>query len=335
MNMPNDDAIELFLRDISVEITRISKEEPDENRKMRLGLLDDRAGCYGQYFGTWDIAHGMLRDCSMYAVYPLVRMARQPEMRGMIGPLADELLATYTNYLGYSGFPHLEHFGDRMRALLKVAADDDVERMLSAFLLYVNRLYCWAYHYFPWNLGEHFKYPDTGRDAVDAAPAADLGGEDRFAASGPLIRMTWEPLGVSVRARLASNLNPELCDDFTAALPFRVLQEHPMVTGESMFAWAPMTSTAPIRVKEEIRTAPLGRLRFSQRTGQKLVVQYGVTKETILTPVLGRVVAEDLDKLPAVGRAVWRAVYETKELIWLHVERLDGAQASGPDARPA
>lgn len=95
-----------------------------------------------------------------------------------------------------------------------------------------------------------------------------------------------------------------------------------MVTGESIFAWAPMASTAPIRVREEIRKAPLGRLRFSQRTGQKLIVQYGLTKETILAPVLGGVVQEDVHKLAEVGKAVWNATYRTKELVWLTVEKI-------------
>ncbi|MEK9724092.1 MAG: hypothetical protein VW405_11515 [Rhodospirillaceae bacterium] len=126
---------------------------------------------------------------------------------------------------------------------------------------------------------------------------------------------------MSVRAWLAVDGNPELCDDLLAALPFRVLQDHPMVTGESIFAWTPLVSTAPIRLREEIRFAPLGRLRFSQRTGQKLIVQYGETKETIMAPVLGSVVEADVGALPALGRAVWASTYETKAPIWLTVER--------------
>lgn len=317
---PEQDTIERFLQDISAETSRIDHEEPDDHRKLRTGMLDDRAGCYGQYFGTWDIAHGMLRDCSMYALYPLLRMARQADMEKQLPRMVDELLVPYTNYLGYSGFPQFELFGDRLRVLMKDATASELEKMLTAFLLYTNRLYCWAYHFFPWSLGEQFRYQDA--DAVDALLAADAVTKDSFTPTKNLIRMTWQPLGISVRAWLATDQNPELCHDLLNALPFRVLQEHPMVTGESMFAWAPMTSTAPIRVKEEIRKAPLGRLRFSQRTGQKLIVQYGLTKETILAPVLGGVLEEDLHKLPEVGRAVWQATYKTKELIWLTVEKI-------------
>jgi len=295
----------------------ITGEEPEDARKLRLGLLDDRAGAYGQYFGTWDIAAGMLRDFSMYTLYPLVRMARAPG--GLSQPnMLDELLPPYTNYLGYSGFPELEAYGDALRRLVGQgggAGGEALEPAVSAYFAYANRLYAWVYHYFPWNMGEHFRYPDAPPEAGAGSGAADLKPSDT------LVRLTWEPLGVSVRAWLAVDGNPELCQDLLDVLPFTVLQDHPMVTGESIFAWTPMTSTAPIHLREEILSAPIGRLRYSQRTGQKLIVQYGETKETIMGPVLGSVLEEDMEKIPAVGRAVWDSTYQTKEPIWLTVER--------------
>lgn len=304
---------------IDAETAAIMDREPEETKKLREGRLDDKAGAYGQYFGTWDIAAGMLRDCSMYTLYPLVRLARQKRSDLNIAVMVDEMLPPYTNYLGYSGFPTLERLGDAMRPLLRGASPGDVDALLSAYLRYANRLYCWVYHYFPWGLGEHYRYAE-GEDAASAHDQA-AAIVDGFAPSDTFIKLTWEPLGVSVRAWLAVDQNPELCRDLLDALPFKVLQEHPMVTGESLFAWTPLTTTAPVHVTEEIRFAPIGRLRFSQRTGQKLVVQYGATKETIRAPVLGGVVAEDQAKLAAVGRAVWDATYATKDLIWLTVEK--------------
>lgn len=302
---------------IKAETLRIATEEPEEHRKLRTGNLDDRAGCGGQYFGTWDIAAGMLRDCSMYTLYPLLRLARSAHQSVHLPTAIDELLTPYINYLGYSGFPQLETFGNELRALSKEANATEIEAMLAAYLLYANRLYCWVYHYFPWNMGEHFKYRDLEpSELVPSSPPADI-----IEPSDTYIRLTWEPLGISVKAWLAVEQNPELCNDLLAALPFTVLQEHPMVTGDSIFAWAPMTSTAPVHVKEEIRKAPLGRLRFSQRTGQKIIVQYGPTKETIFAPVLGGVCEEDIGKLATVGPAAWDATYRNKNLLWLTVER--------------
>lgn len=307
-----------FLHDIGAETDRIATLEPEELRRLRTGTLENHAGSYGQYFGTWDIAHGMLRDFAFYSLYPLLRIART-EPTAPLASLCDELFEPYTNYLGYSGLPTLERFGLRLRAIARDADPAAIDRCLSAYLIYVNRLYAWAYHHFPWNLGENFRYPD----AVRAGLAEDAPTAPPLAFDGPSIRLTWAELGVSVRAVLAASLNPELVEDFLAAVPFAVLQQHPMVTGESMFAWgAPIASTAPIRVREEIRLAPKGRLRFSQRTGQKIVVQYGPTTETIMSPVLGAVVAEDIDLLDAVGRAVWEGTYASKKLTFLRVERL-------------
>ena len=308
----SSDALTAAIRQRTAVITG---REPEDARKLRLGRLDDRAGAYGQYFGTWDIAAGMLRDFAMYALYPLVRMARSPG--GIRQPdLIEELLPPYTNYLGYSGFPELERFGDGLRRLAKAEAGRPLDDALAAYFAYANRLYAWVYHYFPWHLGDRFMYPDP--TVADEAEAATVVGSAR--PSDRLIRLTWQPLGISVRAWLAVDQNPELCAELLAALPFTVLQDHPMVTGESIFAWTPLVSTAPIHVREEIRKAPVGRLRYSQRTGQKLIVQYGPTKETILAPLLGSVLDEDLHRLPTVGRAVWNSTYRSKELIWLTVE---------------
>jgi hypothetical protein len=88
--------------------------EPDEIRALRTGAVPRQPGSYGQWFTTWDLANGILRDYSMN-LYQLVRMA------------ADEQLSTssvltvmrtwdpiYSTYLGYSGFPVLERHAERV-----------------------------------------------------------------------------------------------------------------------------------------------------------------------------------------------------------------------------
>jgi len=312
------DAVARFLEEIGVETDRIASREPEEVYRLRTGTLENRAGSYGQYFGTWDIAHGMLRDFAFYSVYPILRLARR-EPASPLAMLCDEFFEPYTNYLGYSGFPMLERLGLSLREVLRVANAASADKCLSAYVIYVNRLYSWAYHYFPWELGENFRYP--GLPGPDGAGDEVAGAPLDF--DGPSIRLIWEELGISVRAVLAASLNPELVEDFMRAVPFTILQQHPMVTGESIFAWgAPIASTAPVRVREEIRLAPKGRLRFSQRTGQKLVIQYGPTTETILAPVLGAIVREDVGVLDNVGRAVWANTYTKKKPIFLRVEQL-------------
>ena len=97
------------------------------------------------------------------------------------------------------------------------------------------------------------------------------------------------------------------------------MQDHAVVTGESIYAWTPLISTAPIRVREAICDAPKGRIRFSQSTGQKFIVQYGPTTEDLAQPVLGEVVPEHADRLDEIGPQGLGEHLRDQKLIWLYV----------------
>ncbi|MGO4706802.1 hypothetical protein AB4072_13620 [Microvirga sp. 2MCAF38] len=312
------------IRDLTQEIIEatnaIMTTEPEEIRAFRTGTLDNKAGSYGQYFGTWDIAAGMIRDYSMYTLYPLLNVV-QNEKIGLeqFRAVFQAFDPAYSNYLRYSGFPEMGRRAADMRRLLETTKSrEDVVAAIKAFTAYTNRLAAWSFHYFPWGLGTQFQYKDP---EVPAPSITDLNRRVHIK-DGQRIRLTWQPLGISVEAVLATQENPELCRDLLEALPFSIIQDHAVVTGESMYAWTPIVSTAPIHVRERICDAPQGRLRFSQSTGQKFIVQYGPTTEDLAQPVLGEILGEDAKKLPEVGKAVWRSTFETKELIWLTVEKV-------------
>lgn len=295
----------------------ITDREPDEIRAFRTGTLDNKAGSYGQYFGTWDIAAGMMRDYSMYTWYPLVQIVENEKI-----PLEhfqfvlDSFDHPYSNYLRYSGFPEMGHLAFALRQWLpKAGSRAEAIAAVRAFCMYTNKLAAWSFHYFPWGLGKQFTYANPEEPAPSIA---DISRRVHIK-DGRKIRLTWEPIGVTVDAYLATSENPELCADVIDALPFRIVQDHAVVTGESIYAWTPLISTAPIRVRERICDAPKGRIRFSQSTGQKFIVQYGPTTEDLAQPVLGEVVPEHADRLDEVGRKVWESTFETKELIWLTV----------------
>lgn len=314
MTTKHDDLIATLHRETEL----IARTEPEDYRHLRTGALENRPGCEGTYFGALDIAHGMLRDFAMYIVYPALVLHRDQKNLQMSRALVREMFPTNLNYLGYSGFPELRRVGHQFLDAVGELNEAELDEALAAFLRFVNKLYSWAYHHFPWNVGDHMRY--EGTITQDAKPHEPL--VDTLTPTEALIRLRWEPLGIEMRAFLATDLNSELCHDLLDALPFTCLQSHPMVSGESLFAWTPLTTTAPTPFKEEIRKAPIGRLRFSARTGQKLIVQYGVTSEDIFAPVLGSVLEEDRHLLPALGAAIWKSTYETKQEIWLTVERL-------------
>ncbi|NSY41913.1 hypothetical protein [Agrobacterium tumefaciens] len=306
---------QILLGDLDTATARVAREEPLEHRKLRTGQLESRPGGKGSYFTTLDIAHGMLRDFTMYIVYPMLVLHRQRDDVEASRAMAAEMFPTVLNYLGYSGFSELKELGHRILTAAPSLDHDQFDQALTKFLRYTNLLYGWAYHCFPWSIGDSMRYPETGE--VKLPPVVD-----NLQPTDTLLRLRWEPIGIEVRAFLATAGNTQLCEELLTIMPFTCLQTHAMVAGESLMAYTPLVSTAPTPFKEEIRLAPPGRLRFNARTGQKFIVQYGRTTEDILAPVIGSVLAEDVPKLAKVGAAVWESSYRTKEPVWLTVQRL-------------
>lgn len=150
--------------EIDAETARIWKEEPLELRKLRLGIIDNEAGSYGQYFTTWDFANGMIRDYSMYTLYPMLKLASDPAFtldhcRKMFRALDPQ----YTIYLGYSGYHTLDRFGRAFAGLLdRLETREEFVELLTSLLKYSNKLAQWSFHYFPHNIGALFPHSRAG-----------------------------------------------------------------------------------------------------------------------------------------------------------------------------
>ena len=304
-----------FLVAMDAAVARVAQEEPEEHRKLRTGKLEARPGGKGSYFTTLDIAHGMLRDFTMYIVYPSLVLHRQRQDLDASRAMIAEMFPTVLNYLGYSGFGELKVLGHTLLRLAPTLNNEQFDQALTRFLRYTNLLYGWAYHWFPWNIGDAMRYEEGGEIELPEVV-------DSLEPTSTLIKLRWDPIGIEVKAFVVTDGNAELCNELMAIMPFKCLQTHAMVAGESLMAYTPLVSTAPTPFKEEIRLAPPGRIRFNPRTGQKLIVQYGRTTEDILAPVIGSVLPEDVSKLAKVGAAVWESTYLHKEPVWLTVERL-------------
>ncbi|MED6115461.1 hypothetical protein PIB30_090885 [Stylosanthes scabra] len=292
--------------------------EPKEIKRIRTGGLP--VGTNNQYFTTWDFVNGMIRDhstCTWYSL--LITFEDHRFSLDQCCALVHRFDYTYTNFLRYSGFEEMAALAAAMSKHLPTATTrEEAVKAVRAFLAYLNRLAAWSFHYFPWDIGKHLTYYTTA--SVAASP--DLSRRVHVT-NGRKVRMTWQPLGISVVATLATKENPELCNDVLRELPFTIIQDHAVVSGESMYAWAPVISTAPVHVKERQCDAPVGRIRYSQATGNKIIVQYGEVTEDIETPVLGEIMPEYEDKLREVGRAVWKSTFQTKEIILLTMETMD------------
>lgn len=137
------------------------------------------------------------------------------------------------------------------------------------------------------------------------------------------ILLQWPELGLSAKAELADDQNPELCEEVWGALPVNSIINNAVVTDGSMYCWIPLLSFAPVRVKEKIDEAPAGRLRYSQNTGNKIIIQYGDCNEDVYAAVLGKVCDEDLDVIRKVGMKAKEAIFMTKEELHIEISRIE------------
>lgn len=146
------------------------------------------------------------------------------------------------------------------------------------------------------------------------------------------ILLEWPSLGLRAKATLFDDKNPELCEDVWKALPIKSVMSNAVITGGSMYCWAPILSYAPIPFKEKIDEAPVGRLRYSQNTGNKIIVQYADCHEDVMGGVLGQVDEEDIPIVKQVGSTALQSIFFTKEPLYITISRLN--EAGGEACKP-
>lgn len=137
------------------------------------------------------------------------------------------------------------------------------------------------------------------------------------------ILIEWPELELSAHATLADDKNPELCDEFWNMLPFDGIINNAVITDGSMYCWVPMLSFAPIREKERIDLAPIGRLRYSQNTGNKMIIQYDACNEDVMGAILGQIDEADIETVKKVGVTAKNAIFMSKTEVHVHVSRVD------------
>jgi hypothetical protein len=147
-------------KEIEEETRRIWLEEPEELRKLRLGIIDNEAGSYGQYFTTWDFANGMIRDYSMYTLYPILKLAQDERFTlEHLKAMFRVFDPPYSVYLGYSGFRTLEKFAaEFIQTFESIKSKEDFIEIFKSFIRYANKLAAWSFHYFPWGIGVLFPH---------------------------------------------------------------------------------------------------------------------------------------------------------------------------------
>lgn len=115
--------------------------------------------------------------------------------------------------------------------------------------------------------------------------------------------------------------NRELCDEVWAALPFSYVQEHSMVSGQSMYGWVPVISTAKVPYKIRRDQSPIGFVGFNQGTGNKISMKYGPLTEPLYANCLGYIPEQYHKKLREIGEAVWQNYFLDKRVFVVEMRR--------------
>jgi len=131
----------------------------------------------------------------------------------------------------------------------------------------------------------------------------------------------WPELNIEVEAELEDVRNADLINEIWDNLPMTSIQEHAMVTGKSMYCWAPMISLAEIPFQMMIKETPPGVVSYSQKTGNKLIVRYGKVTEDLMTPIVGFIKKNQVPKLEEVGSAVWSSYSGDKKPIIVNFKK--------------
>ena len=134
------------------------------------------------------------------------------------------------------------------------------------------------------------------------------------------VKMSWPELDVAVEFEL-EEANKELCDEFWNELPLVAVQEHASVSGEMMYCWVNMLSFAKVPVPQLHSEGPVGRVSYSQGTGNKVIVKYGEVSEDCYCPVLGLIPEKDLPAVKKVGKLMWDNYYMDKRVYTVKFEK--------------
>lgn len=131
-----------------------------------------------------------------------------------------------------------------------------------------------------------------------------------------IFEMEWPSLQAKVDAELFMNRNPDLCKVFWESMPFETIQLHALVSGEDMYAYAPVNEVEfhkKAKLPVAISEAPVGSITYSALG--LVAVYYGSITEPLKSQLIGQVKQEHMNILKFVGRAAWESIYNTKEII--------------------
>jgi hypothetical protein len=131
---------------------------PEVLKIFSYGIIDSKAGSYGQYFTTMVFAEGDCRALAFYNANNLLIVAEEKRFDlEHLKTLARLYLPLGSEFLGYCGLKKIWEFTqDVLGSLDTLRTIDEYKELVNSLNTYVAVLHGWIHHYFPWNIGELF-----------------------------------------------------------------------------------------------------------------------------------------------------------------------------------
>jgi len=134
--------------------------------------------------------------------------------------------------------------------------------------------------------------------------------------------MRWPSLGKQVRFEKIGH-NQHVFDWWVEQLPAKAVQSHTIVSGWCLSTLvvrtrAPYPWRPDDEVLEDISKAPDGRMKIKHHRvhgSAQVLVKYDERSEDLRDITFANACAEDLPILREVGREVWKAVVQTKQVV--------------------
>lgn len=136
------------------------------------------------------------------------------------------------------------------------------------------------------------------------------------------IELSWKDLGVSAKAKLLTELNPDLIEKFVETLPFKSIQSHAVVAGKQMYFPYRLLGDTAYR-SESMDKQPIGRINI-EFDFQYLAINYGPMTESVPAVPLAQIIVEDIEKMKKVGKEVWNNLLYEEKYLTVNVDLIGG-----------
>ena len=128
-----------------------------------------------------------------------------------------------------------------------------------------------------------------------------------------MFEMGWTDFGVTVEVGLLDDENPEQCEEFWQALPFRTIFAASMSAGEMFKVPIPVIlSQASPDTLRFFPDEPPGTILVGP--AGSLLLKYGTVAEPFRLPIIARIPEYELDKFKGVAVKLTDAYFFTKEI---------------------